>query len=540
MTVQLNNKLANPGFEGGFSSWFPVNCSISNGAMEGAFCAEMTGGLVPSSLQQAVPVAPGQGYFLGFSLKNAQTLPSQPIVATINFLTAGLVYLMTGFTMTIPANTLSNTVWQRYDGVTTIVPDNAAFVQLSFSNVTAPGTSSTLLDAVILMQALDAASGATGATGATGETGPTGAKGDTGATGATGPTGPTGATGDVGPTGPTGATVGATGATGATGETGPTGPTGPTGASGTAGATGPTGPTGLTGEAGTTGPTGSTGSTGTTGPTGPTGATGDTGPIGVTGTMGATGATGATGLTGATGATGVFEPNPFNVYVQAGATGGNGTQASPFGTIQEGIAAVLPTGIVNILEGTYPVTTSITVNKADITVKGYANTVIQLLAAVNAFLVTGTGVILDELTITSNLPYAVEFIQFAGFNHQLKNCVLFGPPQAGPSTDWVVNRGFVTQGNVTNLIASQNLLYSLRQAAYLNPNSTGTIMNNIVYNTRGWVVDRAFFVFSDNSWGIPQNAVDIALLVGTPTGAPYDPITALSQYNNSATISDQR
>ena len=48
------------------------------------------------------------------------------------------------------------------------------------------------------------------------------------------------------------------------------------------------------------------------------------------------------------------------------------------------------------------------------------------------------------------------------------------------------------------------------------------------------------FLFSGNSWGIPENAVDIALLAGTKTGAPYDPLTALSSSNSDATISDQR
>lgn len=86
----------------------------------------------------------------------------------------------------------------------------------------------------------------------------------------------------------------------------------------------------------------------------------------------------------------------------------------------------------------------------------------------------------------------------------------------------------------------ENILYSLRQPAYLNPNSTGHIINNIVYNTRGFVVDRAIFVISGNSWGNPENAVDIALLVGTPTGAPYDPLTELVNSNSVATISDQR
>lgn len=65
-------------------------------------------------------------------------------------------------------------------------------------------------------------------------------------------------------------------------------------------------------------------------------------------------------------------------------------------------------------------------------------------------------------------------------------------------------------------------------------------MDNVTYNTRGYVVDRAIFLFSGNSWGIPENAVDIALLAGTTTGSLYDPLSALEASNSSATISDQR
>lgn len=60
------------------------------------------------------------------------------------------------------------------------------------------------------------------------------------------------------------------------------------------------------------------------------------------------------------------------------------------------------------------------------------------------------------------------------------------------------------------------------------------------YNTRGYVVDRATFLFSGNSWGLPANTVDIALLTGTASGVPYDPISALEASNSSATISVQR
>jgi len=236
----------------------------------------------------------------------------------------------------------------------------------------------------------------------------------------------------------------------------------------------------------------------------------------------------------------VLGPNPFDVYVLAGTVGGDGTQANPYGTIQEGVTAVSPTGTVHILGGTYPITSQITVNKTGVVLKGYPGTLISLQAATILFLVTGSGITLDGLTITSDVPYAVEFVQFAGSDHRLVNSVIYGPPQAGPSTGWVVNRGFVTQSNVVNLIVQNNLFYSLRQPAYLNPSSTGNILFNVVYNSRGFVVDGAVFVFSGNAWGSPVNAVDIALLVGTIAGPPYDPLTDLSNNNSSATISDQR
>jgi hypothetical protein len=228
------------------------------------------------------------------------------------------------------------------------------------------------------------------------------------------------------------------------------------------------------------------------------------------------------------------------VYVQAGAVGGNGTQANPFGTIQQGVTAVSPTGTVHILGGTYPVTSQITISKAGVTLRGYPNTLVELQAAVILFLVTGDGVTIDGLTITSDVPYAIDFIQFAGTNEKLVNNVIFGPPQAPPSSGWVVNRGFLTQSTALNLIAQGNIFYSLRQPAYLNPSSTGNIISNVVYNTRGFVVDGAVFVFSDNAWGSPENAFDIALLVGTIVGPPYDPLSDLAANNSTATISDQR
>lgn len=356
--------------------------------------------------------------------------------------------------------------------------------------------------------------------------GPTGPSGEAGPPGLTGPAGPTGPTG---PTGPSGAD-GATGPTGAAGIPGPTGPTGATGATGPAGdiTSGPTGPTGPTGPAGAVGPTGPTGAgaPGAAGPTGPTGAAGATGP---------------TGPTGPTGATGSVQPNPYDLYVQSdAAAGGDGSQAAPFQTIDEALAAVEPDGTIHVLRGTYPITQQLVVNKPGVTIRGTAGAEVLLKAPIVPFLLTGGDDTLDGLTITSDQPYPVEFIQVAGDGNQVLNCQIYGPDQAGDSSTWVVNRGLVTQVGSTNLLVRSNIFHALRQPAYLNPSSTGTFMDNVCYNTRGYVVDRAIFLFSGNSWGLPANAVDIALLSGTLTGAPYDPLSALEASNSSATVSDQR
>ena len=295
---------------------------------------------------------------------------------------------------------------------------------------------------------------------------------------------------------------------------------------------GPTGPTGATGLAGPTGPTGATGLAGPTGPTGATGLAGPTGP---------TGATGLTGPTGPTGATGSVEANPYNLYVQADAApGGDGSQAAPFQTIEQALAVAQPDGFVHVLRGTYPITQQTVVSTPGLTLQGSAGAVILLQAPVVPFLCNGGDNTIDGLTMTSDNPYPVEFIQFSGDGNQLLNCQIYGPNQSGDSSTWVVNRGFVTQGNATNLLVRDNVFHTLRQPAYLNPGSTGTIINNVVYNTRGYVVDQATFLFSGNSWGLPANAVDLALLAGTATGAPYDPLSALEASNSSATVSDQR
>lgn len=232
--------------------------------------------------------------------------------------------------------------------------------------------------------------------------------------------------------------------------------------------------------------------------------------------------------------------NPDNIYVEAGSSG-DGSKANPFGAISQGIAAVNPGGTVNILAGTYPITSQILVNKDNITLKGEPGTVLRLDADLVPLMVTGSGVTIEGLTMTSNDAYAKEFIQVGGTNNRIINNTIYGPLQPPPMDDWVVNRAVVSQVATNNILLEGNTFYQLRTGMYINPNTTGAINDNVVYNTKGgFLVDGAFTTFSGNSWGTPPNEFDIVLLAGTTFGPPYDNLAALSAENNNATISDQR
>jgi len=233
--------------------------------------------------------------------------------------------------------------------------------------------------------------------------------------------------------------------------------------------------------------------------------------------------------------------DPENIHVQAGSIGGDGSIAHPFGSITEGINAVVPGGTVHIAAGTYETTTQINVNKAGITLLGETGAEILLKADTIAMLITGNGVTIQGLTMTSDIPYPKEFIQVGAPNVRLIGNTIYGPVQPPPMDNWVVNRAVVSQGSTANILLEGNTFYSLRTGMYINPNTTGAINNNVVYNTKGgFLVDGAFTTFFGNSWGTPPNEFDIVLLVGTTIGPPYDNLAQLAADNDNASISDQR
>src|SRR5690554_522889 len=71
-----------------------------------------------------------------------------------------------------------------------------------------------------------------------------------------------------------------------------------------------------------------------------------------------------------------------------------------------------------------------------------------------------------------------------------------------------VSRGFEVVGNLNNLVIQNSSFKNLRQPGYINPKTTGQILNNHVEGTRGWVmVANTEFNFDGNTW--TDNARDI-------------------------------
>ena len=129
------------------------------------------------------------------------------------------------------------------------------------------------------------------------------------------------------------------------------------------------------------------------------------------------------GKNGPTGPTGSVQSPPYNLYVQSSASpGGDGSIISPFRTIDEALSMVLPNGTVNVLPGVYPVMSQLNLNVEGLTIKGNPGSMIVLEGNIIPILCNANYITIDGLTITSNIPYPVEFIQVAGDYNQIVNC----------------------------------------------------------------------------------------------------------------------
>ncbi len=211
-----------------------------------------------------------------------------------------------------------------------------------------------------------------------------------------------------------------------------------------------------------------------------------------------------------------------------------------FATIQAAVAEAADGDVIEV-RGDLVVAGQTTINK-DVTVTGAPGATVTQTATAITFLITGEGATLSDLTITSDTPKAREFVQIGADDVTLSGTTIYGPEQELPMSGWVGNRGFVTQGGIEGLTVTGNTLHSMRSGAYLNPNGTGEISDNTLYNTKGdFLIDNAAFTFTDNQAGDPDQRSEWGFVVFATTDAGrYPSMAKLSAANNGMTAWDQR
>jgi hypothetical protein len=239
-----------------------------------------------------------------------------------------------------------------------------------------------------------------------------------------------------------------------------------------------------------------------------------------------------------------FEPSQFKVVDDDGQ--GSDTDcdaATPASTtIAAALTAANPGDTIKVCPGTYPVASTLELNKSGLTIVGATATkpVIQTSGTGYLFRVTATGVTLDNLEIfKTDLASVQNIIGVQANNFTAQNNLIHGTYPGGTwAATGVTTRAFEVSGN-SGLLIQNNTIHTLRQPGYLNPGTTGSILNNNVSGTRGWAVDGAVINFTGNTWGEPQNeACDIALFANV-NPANYPSLVALSTANDNAFICAQ-
>ncbi|MBX3291707.1 MAG: right-handed parallel beta-helix repeat-containing protein, partial [Acidobacteria bacterium] len=245
-----------------------------------------------------------------------------------------------------------------------------------------------------------------------------------------------------------------------------------------------------------------------------------------------------------------FEPSQYIVVDDDGA--GSITDCddpTPASTTLAGALSVAnPGDTIRVCPGTYAQASTLNINVPGVTILGLGpgKPTVQVASAIgDGITVTASGVTIDNLAIEkTDLPNQ-DVLRIAANGLTLQNNSIYGPNPGSPwSVNGIVSRAIVGNAGVTGFNINNNTISHLRQPGYFSGAfdvAIGSITNNNVSGTRGWVVEGGNITFNGNSWGAPQNqGCDIAVL-NQPGINPafYQPHLALSTANNNAFLCTQ-
>ena len=218
--------------------------------------------------------------------------------------------------------------------------------------------------------------------------------------------------------------------------------------------------------------------------------------------------------------------------------------------IQSAITSSTAGDIIGI-DGTCQITSIINISK-QLTIDGGTTALLQASSVIPTgsggskpvFEIYAAGTTIQNLKIEKtdkSIGGDQNLIYVAANNVTIKNNEIWGKFVLATDGGQVSRALITASGAYTGLVMEGNNMHDLRQPAYFNPTTTGTIKNNNVYNTKGFVVVNNNLIFTGNTWGTgaQKNVWDIALLSTNAVGL-YPDIRALSDANNGAQIEDQR
>jgi nitrous oxidase accessory protein NosD len=184
--------------------------------------------------------------------------------------------------------------------------------------------------------------------------------------------------------------------------------------------------------------------------------------------------------------------------------------------------------------GNCTITTNTVIDK-QLTINGVGGATISTSGTTQIFTLTADGTTIQNLNFVKTDKTGVQnIIGIQGDNISILNNTFTGQYVLG---DPEVSRALEVS-TVSNVTINGNTFTNLRQPAYINDLATGTINDNYVDGTRGFVlVANTDFTFSGNSWG--NNAVDIAFIPGTPNNYPCEEVRQIIRDNNNAQVDNQ-
>ncbi len=208
---------------------------------------------------------------------------------------------------------------------------------------------------------------------------------------------------------------------------------------------------------------------------------------------------------------------------------GTGIQADPYDQFSDAYTAAID-GDTIIVDGTIETLTATTVINKIITIKGVNGGSIQTSGVDQIFTITAAGVTIQDLTFTKTDDLTSQnIIGIQGNNTTISNNTFIGQFVIG---DAEVTRAMVVSPGVTGFNITGNTVTNLRQPGYFD-DSMGSITNNTVTGTKGWViVANADITITGNTGS--NNAVDFAFIPGAPNN--YTDVSAISAANNNATV----